>query len=459
MRGLRNGLPGLLLLALAGVAPGPASAQEASGAPAGDAALTDRVRALEDELALLRRKLEVKDEEDATKASTAALVTADRSGFQIQSPDRKSFRLRLRSYVQADSRSFLERDPLGLTNRESFALRRARLVFDATLAELIDARLMPDFAGGTTTLQDAYINVHPWKLAQLQVGKYKAPFSLERLQSATALTFIERGFPTQVAPNRDLGITLGGDFHEGLLTCQLAVMNGVIDGGSADSDADNEKDFVGRIWAQPFQETALAPLQGLGLGLAYSVGDQDRVANAIYRTSGQDPFFVFLANVRESGRRERLGPQAYYTWGPFTAIGEWTQSRTHLLSPTAGAGVADVRAWQVGLAYVLTGEAASYRGVVPSTSFRPDFSGLGAFEVAARYHRWEVGDDVFTDGFANPDVSASEASAWTVGVNWYVNPVLKVAVNYEKTEFNGGGAAGTDRVDESLLLTRFQISY
>jgi hypothetical protein len=40
-----------------------------------------------------------------------------------------------------------------------------------------------------------------------------------------------------------------------------------------------------------------------------------------------------------------------------------------------------------------------------------------------------------------------------------VNPVLKVAVDYERTEFDGGGAAGTDRVDESLLLTRFQISY
>jgi phosphate-selective porin OprO/OprP len=456
MRALRNRWSGWLLLGLAGA--WPASAQEASAPPAGDAALTDRVRALEDELAVLRRKLEVKEEDDANKASTAALASADRSGFQIQSPDRKSYRLRLRSYAQADSRSFLQRDPLGPTTRETFALRRARLVFDATLAEWIDARLMPDFAGGTTTLQDAYINVHPWKLAQLQLGKYKAPFSLERLQSATALTFIERGFPTQLAPNRDLGVTFGGDLREGLLTYQLAVMNGVIDGGSADNDADNEKDFVGRVWAQPFQETAFAPLQGLGLGFAYSVGDQDRVANAIYRTSGQDPFFVFLANVREAGRRERLGPQAYYTWGPLTAIGEWTQSKTHLASPTA-TGVADVRAWQVGFAYVLTGEAASYRGVVPSTSFRPDLSGLGAFEVAARYHRWEVGDDVFTDGFANPDVSASEASAFTVGVNWYVNPVLKVAVDYERTEFDGGGAAGTDRVDESLLLTRFQISY
>src|SRR5262245_53148564 len=298
MRALRGGF--LLLLALV---------QSAGAQPAAEAPpLADRVRALEDELAVLRRQLEVKEEEDANQASAAALVTADRSGFQIQSPDKKSFRLRLRSYAQADSRSFLERDPLGATNRETFALRRARLVFDATLAERIDARLMPDFAGGTTTLQDAYVNLHPWKLAQLQVGKYKAPFSLERLQSATALTFIERAFPTQLAPNRDLGVTLGGDVRGGLLTYQLAVMNGVIDGGSADSDADNEKDFVGRVWAQPFQETALAPLQGLGLGFAYSLCDQDRIANAIYRTSGQDPFFLFLANVRESGRRERLGP-------------------------------------------------------------------------------------------------------------------------------------------------------
>ena len=59
------------------------------------------------ELELVKRKLEVKQEEEENKASSGALVTADKSGFQISSPDRTSFRLRIRGYAHFDSATFL----------------------------------------------------------------------------------------------------------------------------------------------------------------------------------------------------------------------------------------------------------------------------------------------------------------------------------------------------------------
>lgn len=122
-----------------------------------DAELIERLNALEAELALVKRKLEVKQEEDENKASTAALVTADKSGFQITSPDRTSFRLRIRGYAHADSRTFLE--TRSLTARETFTLRRARLNLEGTLFEHVDFRLMPDFGGSGPSLQDAYVNL------------------------------------------------------------------------------------------------------------------------------------------------------------------------------------------------------------------------------------------------------------------------------------------------------------
>ena len=40
----------------------------------------------------------------------------------------------------------------------------------------------------------------------LTAGKFKVPVGLERLESATDIRFIERGFPTSLVPNRDLGV-------------------------------------------------------------------------------------------------------------------------------------------------------------------------------------------------------------------------------------------------------------
>jgi len=446
---LRTGI-GMLSLALALLSARSVSAES-------NEELLARLNALEGELALVKRKLEVKQEEDETKATTAALVTADKSGFQITSPDKTSFRLRIRGYAHFDSKTFVEsRSP---TAREGFQVSRARLSIEGTLLENVDFRLMPDFGGASPTLQDAYVNLRYWPLAQVQAGQFKAPFGLERLQSATALTFITRAFPTQLAPNRDLGVMLQGDFHEGVLQYQLAAMNGVTDGSSATSDSDDSKDVVARVFAQPFLETPWAPLQGLGIGFAASFGDQNR-ATTTYRTSGQDTFFRYATGVTEDGERLRLAPQATCYWGPFGSMFEWTKSTTNLLRTGGATLESDVRAWQITASWVLTGESASFRGVTPRNPFRPGDGTWGAFELAARFHRWEIDGDVFAAGFASATASPEQADAWTVGLNWYLNPFVKFVLNCERTKFDGGGAAlGTDRPDEDALLTRFQLSY
>jgi phosphate-selective porin OprO/OprP len=68
-----------------------------------------------------------------------------------------------------------------------------------------------------------------------------------------------------------------------------------------------------------------------------------------------------------------------------------------------------------------------------------------------------VGGEAFPT-FADPTKSAYKAKEWAVGVNWYPERRIKIAVNYGQTSFEGGAATG-NREDEKALLTRFQVAF
>jgi phosphate-selective porin len=72
--------------------------------------------------------------------------------------------------------------------------------------------------------------------------------------------------------------------------------------------------------------------------------------------------------------------------------------------------------------------------------------------------RWFFEDDDAFPLFANPQVSARKAEAWAVGLNWYFNRNVKLVLNYEQTNFDGGSPTG-DRKTEKALLNRFQIAF
>src|SRR5262245_53284008 len=72
--------------------------------------LSKRLDALQQELAVVKRQLEVKQEEDARDKDRTGIVTVDSQGFQLRSRDNHTYRLRLRGYVQSDGRFFVGND-------------------------------------------------------------------------------------------------------------------------------------------------------------------------------------------------------------------------------------------------------------------------------------------------------------------------------------------------------------
>ena len=435
-----------------------------------DATVAQKTEALEREVKILKRQREVDQETQAAaaqKAKTLPTLTAGSEGFALKSAD-GNFLLKLRGLIHTDGRFFLDNE--NNSKIDTFLPRRVRPILEGTVFKKFDFRLTPDFGGGKTVVRDAYLDARFLPELALKVGKFKSPVGLERLQSASDLVFVERAYPTSVAPDRDIGVDLHGEFLGGVIGYDLGVFNGVPDGAtsetSGDTDQNGSKDIEARLFFRPFLKTDLVPLQGLGLGIAGTIGTENSAAPT-YKSIGQQTFFSVTntTTITSDGNRDRISPQGYYYWGPFGLIGEYIVSSENLRKGTLTKRVQN-SAWQVAASYVLTGEKASYKGVVPDRPFDPFKSQWGALEIKARVTELDVDNEAFrnygTAGspnrFADPSKSASTATTWGVGVNWYLNKNAKFVWDYHQTHFDGG-AVGGNRPVEKAVFGRFQVAF
>lgn len=389
-----------------------------------------------------------------------------RNGFVLQSPS-GDFVLRLSGYAQADGRFAIGDDNNAVTN--SFLLRRVRPILSGTVAQYFEFYINPDFGGGTTVLQDAYADVRFSSKLRIRAGKIKSPFGLERLQSGTSLLFVERALPTGLAPNRDVGLQIHGDLKQGVFAYQAAVLNGAADGGSVDTDTNDGKELVGRVFLQPLRTQYQSPLRGLGLGIAASTGKAVG-ALAGYRSVSQINVFAYHTTVTADPelKRTRFSPQGYFFGGPIGILAEYVQSTHNVVRTTPASGTTPAStakaeltnsSWQVTGSFLVTGEEAAYGNVKPKNFFVPSTGKLGALQLVARVNKLKVDEDTFTGGFANPAASVREATGIGVGLNWIWNQNLKYVLDYEQTKFQGGAAAGADRPTEKSLQTRLHLSY
>lgn len=449
-----------LALAQEQAASPPEAAPAPPAEPAGSVALPD----VDQRLRITERKLELLEEEAAKKKAEAPVVTAGEKGFNLKSAD-GAFVVKLRGYMHADGREYFDDAELAL--RDTFLLRRARPILEATLWDVADFRLMTDFGNGTAVVQDAYVDLKPFSWLKLRGGKFKPPVGLERLQSATAMVFPERGLPTNLVPNRDIGFQLHGAVADGLFSYELGVFNGVVDGGSGDLDNNHAKDFAGRLFVQPFKYDPYHLLANLGVGLGASTGNQRgaAVSNGTvlpsYRSAGQNSFFSYASGTTPEaitfakGRHTRLAPQAYYYYGSFGLLGEYVQSTQNVVKGAQNAELTH-RSWQV-YAQAVWGGKPLFDGVAVTQPLDVKKGTWGAVELAARYNELKLDDDTFPT-FADDTRSARKARGVGAVVNWHWSKNIKLVVAFEHTEFDKGLRDG-DRRPENVLFQRIQGAF
>lgn len=377
---------------------------------------------------------------------TPPVVTAGPGGFVIQSAD-GDFRLQIGVLAQLDGRFAPDVDDF----TDTFLVRRLRPYLRGRVARRFEFYINPDFAGSTLVLQDAYVDTVFSTAIRLRAGKAKAPFGLERLQSASNLLFMERAEPTSLVPDRDIGLQLLGDLAGDRVSYAVSLSNGVADGGSADEDNNDAKDVVGRVVVQP--------LAGLWVGLAGSIGREVGTPPVpSYRTSVlQRTFFTYTATLAD-GVRTRYSPQGSYYRGPFGGFAEYVHTEMPMVGPGNVRADIGAEAWQVAGSWVLTGEDATDAavGLIPRAAFDPENGNWGAFQVAARYQALAVDQQAITLGFATPGASRT-ADSWTLGLNWYLTQNFRYTFNFERTVFDGD--SNGPRPAENGLAFRTQIYF
>ncbi len=424
--------------------------------------LRAQVQQLEQQLKVLSRQIEIKEE--AAAAAPAAKITINDKGFTFASPDNANS-IRLRGLVQLDNRLFF--DDHGVVNN-AFVLRRARLITEGTLAKNYGYQLVTEFGGSSVSILDANLFVNLTKNLQLKAGKFKVPVGHELLQSDSWTFFNERSIVTNLVPNRDLGLQLSGDVLDGRLNYAVGVFNGVPDAGSStNTDFDEEKDVAGRMIVSPFKNEAGSPLQGLSFGVGASLGREKTASGrtAGYKTDGQQTFFAYNAAVVADGQIWRVSPQLDYRNGPLGILGEYVKSVSNL-RPSATGPKTELSntGWQLAAGYVLTGEDSSYNGVAPKTNFDLGAGTWGAFEVVGRYSRLDIDDATFPT-FASAASNADAAKSIGLGLNWYLSKAALLKIDLYHTDFGFSSLAPAVstapvlRQDEKAFITRFQLAF
>ncbi len=420
------------------------------------------------------QKTELEAQAEQKRALTWPIVKAGDDGFSLSSPDH-DYNIGFGGIIQGDGRFFssgADKD-----GGSTFYLDRVRPILTGSVGKYYNFNITPDFGQGKVTLQDAYLNITYFDFASLRTGKFKAPQDLERLQSDRDLEFSQRSEIQNLVPNRDTGFDLHGKLLDGRVFYDAALMNGVPNNTASDTnDIDNNdgKDFVGRIFATPFELSENQWLKALGFGIGGSYGDERGITVSTYKTYGMSTWFSYNSGVTASGLRARLDPQAYYYVGPFGLMAEYAQD-SHSLNRFATNGAPSPFTKQINrtdtftdtgyfaqASYLLTGEKASYGWVKPNHPFNPRNGWWGGWELAARISNVAADSRQFQLGFANPSVAAKTATEFAAGINWYLTSNIKWQWDYANTYFDGG--AGTtalprDRPNESVFESQLQITF
>jgi phosphate-selective porin OprO/OprP len=456
-----------------------ATTQTAVTSPATDT-LSRRIDSLEKDLAELK----------SPQGSAVSIYADPVRGLRFANAD-GTYGLQFSGLFQEDSRNYLYdglNDSKGLLAQPSagFVDARSRLIIDGLLGPRVKLRYQEDFSnnGAGPVLLDAYGDIKLAAWATLRLGQFKTPLEIDRWRNTPALDFIQYAYTGGLVTDRSQGVLFELADAGRIAVLDAGAVDGDTDAGSAPvtQSTNSDKDAVARIFFQPFHDLDDSVLRDFGLGAAGSAGNHSFAPEQPYKSEGQLTILSWPTAASASvpnvsyveGAGSRIIPQAAWFAGPFSLEGEYLrETQGYRIAPGLRNEILASEAWQVAATWVVTGEHCAWDGLKLGAA--RGFS-LGAIQVVARAQ----GADYLEDGFAvygaggslarpgliDPESNVQSLRSWTVGLNYIPVNDVKFLVDYDVSEFRGGGAETVgatrilaDRPTEEAIQARAQFAF
>ncbi|MEO0368536.1 MAG: porin [Pseudomonadota bacterium] len=283
----------------------------------------------------------------------------------------------------------------GIVDEDDFDLRRGRIFAKGNIAK--DWAFKTQFNVDGSGVEDLYLRYTGWgKSAQLTFGNQKMPFGLEELTSSKDISVLERSAITErYAVGRAEGVQLHGSLGK-----QSSYGIGLF----ADDTDDSDWGVAARYTYAPI----LTDTSVLHFGIAY----------------------------KDIADDSALGLEAAASTGPFHIQAEYVDGEE--------GSDDDLSGYYIQAGYILTGESRPYKGG-KFKRVAPGGEG-GAWEVVARY---EDGDGSHSD----IELGTTDASAFTLGLNYYPHKNIRIGINYTDGEDNLSNDEGEE------FRVRFQLTF
>ena len=417
-----------------------------------------------------RRVMEV--EKKAAEAAASSLQIGydpvPGKGFYLQSADGQ-FELRLRGFIQTWMQVEAARkeehfpgvvDGQDLTaaglarhNPSTFRLRRTRLIISGQIFKDFGFLIEPEITGGSigTRLEETWLNYTYASWAKLTVGQYKTRFSLEMLTSSRDLDFAERAVISRaLSPEYQVGATVEGNLKFATIPVYYGV--GIYNGcGRVDQcpngiDNDGDKEFTGRVTFSPptpfgiltiglnADHRTFRVVRGAGATDPSSVTTPVGGSSSFHRFNPVGPTGVRLAGNGEggtqngfliNGNRVTGGGDIVFDLYPFIIKGEYAYASQERDGLDSGGTNLDNLIMQGGY------------GLIGYWIFGNKRNGLQAI---GRYEHMRVDDNKgeFTTPVTAANERPMEIRSGTIGLNWFINPNVRLRGNYILTDLRPG---------------------
>ena len=366
-------------------------------------------------------------------------------GFEMRTAD-DEYTFQFHDLTQVDGRFFNQDNQL--TTKDTFVIPRQWFIFSGRLTKPFEYYVSLAEGFDSVNILDAFLNIHYDDRLQLKIGRYKTPFTYEfyALPIQGLITPERSLFFNNFGLNRDIGLMGWGQLFEKRIDYAAGIFNGTRNGFL---DANDAKDVAAFINFRPWGTSKGSILENFNFGGSLEYGRQQNIPipqtfRTNVATTGNQavgvPFLSFNRNVTESGERALWSLHTAWYYNHTSLIAEWQSGFQDyaLAGRLANKVNLPIESFYVQGGYLVTGETVSSRGtVLPLRPFdlRRGKVGPGAVELAGRYDLLNFGNNVFTQGLADPNLWTSSLYTVDLGVNWYWNAYIKWAFLWEHAVF------------------------